>query len=74
MTQDQLAAAAELSDRTEVARLENGWNKGTAATTREKLARGLGLSLDQAFAYLDGRLALDEALALSTRRRPQAEA
>lgn len=77
LTQEALAQASDLSDRSDIARLEGGWNKGSGAVMRRKLAKGLGLSLDTAYAYLDGEISLDEALVRRAARpmvsQPQTE-
>jgi transcriptional regulator with XRE-family HTH domain len=71
LTQEQLADAGEL-DRTEVTRVENGYNQATSGRIREKLARGFGLSLENTYAFLDGKIDVEAALGLSSRKPPEA--
>ena len=71
LTQDEVATRGGFADRVEITRLENGWNLGTGAATRQKLAKAFGLSLEKAFAYFDGNLALDDAANACAHRAPK---
>lgn len=67
MTQDALAEASGLVDRTRVAAIETGRLKASSPAARRALSQGFGLSLDDLDALLDGRLAVDDAVARSSR-------
>ena len=69
LTQDQLAERGAFRDRTAIALIENGHTSGNSAGTRQRLAVGLGLTLDQVYAYFDGTLSLDDAASASSVKR-----
>lgn len=61
LTQEELGKRGDL-DRVEVTRVENGWNQATSGRIRHGLAKGFGLTLEAAYAYLEGRIDLEAAL------------
>jgi transcriptional regulator with XRE-family HTH domain len=63
LTQEQLAAAGGLPDRVRVAKVESGKNQASSYAMRNALAKGFGLCIDDFDAYLDGRLAVADAVA-----------
>jgi transcriptional regulator with XRE-family HTH domain len=66
LTQEELAGLCGLL-RTDIVLIETVRNKMGSFDKRKKLAKGFGLSLDWFDAYLDGQLALADALARSSR-------
>jgi transcriptional regulator with XRE-family HTH domain len=45
----------------EVSRIEIGRNKAGSGRVRQKLAKGFGLSLEDTFAFVEGRLSVADA-------------
>src|SRR5690349_8515441 len=60
LTQQQLADLGKLT-RDEVSRIEIGRNKCTSGRIRRGLAAGFGLTLEDAFAFIEGRLSVEDA-------------
>ena len=65
MTQDRLAEASGLKDRTRIASIEAGRIKARSPEVRRGLAQGFGLSLDQIDALLAGDLSPADAIAVA---------
>jgi DNA-binding XRE family transcriptional regulator len=66
LAQWELAEKAGLT-RTAYAALETGVNQCSSYRMRKLVSRGLGLTVEDGTAYLEGRLSVEEALA---RRKP----
>lgn len=67
LTQEQVADAGGI-DRTDVSKVETGWNHGSSNRVRRALAAGLGLSRDDMDDFMDGRLAVADAVERSVLR------
>jgi transcriptional regulator with XRE-family HTH domain len=73
-TQQALADTSGLA-RDAVSRIETGRNQATSGHVRKKLARGFGLTLEDAYAFVDGRLSVVAAAmrAKPPKRKPVAK-
>ena len=72
LTQEKLADASGLA-RDEVCRLETGWNRATSGRVRQGLARGFGLTLEDTFAFVEGRLSVVAAAMRAKPPKPKAK-
>lgn len=73
LTQKKLALGGGLAPD-EIARIETGRNKAKSGRIRQALARGFGLTLEDAFALIEGRLSVDMAAKRAKPPQPKAAA
>lgn len=67
LTQEKLAERAGL-ERIEVVNVESGRNQATSIRILKGLAQGFGLSLEDAMAFIDGELTVEQAAEAVARR------